>query len=289
MGRDRLCTALEVACLFYAGLGAAVALAGDTWVFAPWNDAMADALFGSDALPMDLRPLRSVLFGILGGSIVGKWVAAFFVARWGVRRYSRAAWMTSVVALGAWFSIDTTVSIASGAFFNVWMINVFPLVLVGGLLAALGPTTRSVTPARRRVAGDWVLPACMVALSLSGLVFAYGTAGPLMAPWIRAAAEAGMMGAPDEGTALLAFLAGPIGGTVFAHFVLLASATWFWPGERWAAGAVVASLAAWLVFDVSLSLWHDAAFNVLLIDLPCAGLSAVGLAAWGLTQRSLAQ
>ena len=252
-------------------MGVVVAVAGTSQLFAPWHLALAEAFGFTPSRQPDAA--LELLFGILGGSICGKWLATAAVVHFGGPWAKPALWF----ALLSWFGIDSAVSALHGAWFNIWMINLAPLILVGGLIFRWTPPEKESAEVRRR--GDTLLIATLALLSLSGLVFAFGTSSPLMAPWL----ERWHALIADDASAdrLLAFLGGPIGGTVFAHFGLLAWAAWARPSASWLPLAVAGSVGAWFAIDATCSLLVGAAFNVLLIDLPClvAVLAALGLRA----------
>jgi len=74
-----------------------------------------------------------------------------------------------------------------------------------------------------------------------------------------------------------------IGATFLGHFLMLALALRHAAGERWALHAVAVSMMGWFLVDATASIWHDAWFNVWMIDLP----SLVALALpWSLATRS---
>jgi len=276
MRHPRLQAALELACLFYAFVGVAVAAIGVSPPLSIWHDAAASAILGAPAFPEDLVRFQTLLTGILGGCIVGKWAAAYLVARWGLRADAPWAWPALVINLAAWFVIDSGVSLAAGAAFNVWWINLAPLFIVGGLLAALKPPRVGlpVAPAL----GPRLLAATMAALACTGLVFAFWMEGPLMAPWVSAAAALHPAADPADAAALLGFMGGPIGRCVAAHFLTLVAPAA--AGDARAPAMVAVSAAAWLSLDASRSALEGAWFNLLLVDLPTVVACALGIWAW---------
>ncbi len=106
---------LEWACLAFAGVGLMVAVAGGTAAFAVYRAEIARVFFGSSQLPAPAADLASFLFVPLGGAIVGKWVAAAYLARLGIRRGDRWGYLASWVGLLSWFSVDSAVSLYLGA------------------------------------------------------------------------------------------------------------------------------------------------------------------------------
>ncbi|MCA9644347.1 MAG: hypothetical protein KC492_26815, partial [Myxococcales bacterium] len=114
-----------------------------------------------------------LLLGILGGSIAGKWVAAAYVVVRGGAFAKRTLW----VGLLSWFLIDSFVSARHGAWFNIWMINIVPLVLTGALISLWQAPTRA--PETRSLNSvDRLFVLALVILASTGLLFAFWMEGP---------------------------------------------------------------------------------------------------------------
>ena len=201
--------------------------------------------------PEDLH----LLLGILGGSIVGKWAAALGLAS--IRQ--RWAWWSLLAGLLVWFLLDSEVSAAHGAWFNLWMANLWPLLLVGGALA-LHPRGGQGPPPRWTPLA-W---ACLVN-AVGGLVMAVGINTPLFQVWTSR-----VLANPDW----LGLLFGPIGATICAHFVMLVPAA-----RRGHDRLVVLTVLAWFVVDSARTVAEGAWFNLLLINLPCLVMVG-GAALW---------
>ncbi len=82
---------------------------------------------------------------------------------------------------------------------------------------------------------------------------------------------------PEDVKEFKAFILGPLGGTIAGSFLLQAFIAHipFKRREKWAYNASVASLLLWFTVDSSVSLYHGAVFNVLLVNL--VSLIAIGL------------
>jgi hypothetical protein len=218
------------------------------------------------------------MLGILGGSIAGKWTAAWWLVHWPLRRGRAWAWWASVAGLLGWFAIDSAVSAAHGAWFNIAAVNLVPLVIVGALLWSVRDATGGDAVARPASGEAEPVPAgqprrllgaVMALFAATGLVFAFGMHSPLMATWRAQAASLYLGGTLDaQAWDLLTFLGGPIGGTVFAHFLMLALAARAQPREATLAAAIAGSVAVWFSIDATSSALHGAWFNIVLIDLP---------------------
>ncbi len=238
--------ALLAACIFFAGVGLGVAIAPEA--FGPWIDR-AEQAFGPRP------PHFALLMGILGGSIVGKWVAAAWLAT----LRERWAWWALLTGLVVWFAVDSLTSLAWGAGFNVWMINLFPLAAVG-LALALHPRGAEGSPPRWNLLA-WV---CLVN-AVAGLAMATLVNTPLFDLWTR------HVDAPRE---WLGFLFGPIGGTIAAHFAMLVPAA-----RRGRVDLVVSSVLAWFLVDSARSAMEGAWFNLWIVNVPCLVL-VLGAALW---------
>lgn len=269
--RSPIARALAATTIAFVALGVALPVAIDAPPFAPYRDALDDAI-GSGADPRT----RTLLFGITGGSIAGKWVAHLALVSPLVRgeRWARRA---SVAGLASWLVLDSTISLAHGAWWNVVYVNVVPVLTFGALLALTrSADAGSAPPAITPGSPAWWVMAVAALGATSGLVIALGGTSMLFAPWRAGLGEAHYGGAlPPAASHLAATLFGPIGGATFAQFLLLGSLA----RERVARGDVraldwtIASLLAWLVPDCAWSLASGGLFNVLLVNVPFAALT----------------
>lgn len=263
--------ALAATALAFVGLGLALPVAIDTLPFAPYRAALEAGIGGG----LDLRT-RTLLLGITGGSIAGKWVAHLALVG-PLARGERWARHASASGLASWFLLDSVVSLAHGAWWNVVYVNVVP-VLTFGVLLAVAPASRpsSAPPAIVRGSPAWWAMAVALLGAGTGLVIALGGTSVLFEPWHAALADAHYGGASPPSAALLAASCfGPIGGSTFAQFLLLGALA----RERVSRGDVraldwaIASFLAWLVPDCAWSLASDGVFNVLLVNVPFAALA----------------
>lgn len=280
MDVGRLVRAYQRVCLGFVGLGVALALAGATPLFGWWRGAVARDLFGAAALPPDVARLAGLTDAILGASIAGKWLAAWWLARGPLAAGRAWAWRASVAALALWWLVDSGVSLAVGAPANVMLVNGAPPLFAGSLLVMLRrhrASTAAALGARPR--GWWALEVVCWGNVALGLLVAVAPRWGGFAVW-----GAGLdrwLGAPaSPATALwLRFVAGPVGGTVAAHFLLLAWAARRAPGAPWVRRAVVTSVLAWGAIDGALSVALGAWFNLVYVDLPCLALVLIATAA----------
>lgn len=102
--------------------------------FAPRNDAIARVFFDGAWTPRVIA-FHAFSAGPLGGTIAGFYVLQAFIAAVPFRRREPWAWQATLAGMLVWFVIDSAVSIAHGAAFNVYLVNLVPLVLFGVPLA----------------------------------------------------------------------------------------------------------------------------------------------------------
>jgi hypothetical protein len=266
---------LEGVCLSFVGLGVCLPIAYASAPFALYRSAIADAI--GDASLVD-GPTARLAVGIIGGSIAGKWLAHWAVVRFGVRERQRWALRATVFGLLAWFVVDSLSSLIAGAWANVVMVNLLPLVLVLPLVARLRRSCgEAAPPSDPQQAGPARLSFATALVGIaSGLAIAFAMGTPLFARWWDALGDAQFGGqAPSEGArAIVRFFAGPIGGSTAGHFVLLAFVARhaIRAGERWAPRWSLLSILAWAVTDSAWSVSAGGIFNVLLVNVPCAVL-----------------
>ena len=99
-----------------------------------WDGLAAQALYGTETLPQQARPLGRLLLVLLGATDAGFFAQLYFLVRYGIGAGERWAHRGAVAGLLVWFVIDSTGSIALGAWFNVALVNVPALLIVGGPL-----------------------------------------------------------------------------------------------------------------------------------------------------------
>ena len=275
---ERAATALEVVCLGFASLGLVLPLAYATPMFALYREAVAAAV-SDPALPAS-SPTLTLVLGITGGSIAGKWVAHWAVVRFGVRHRQRWARDATLAGLLSWLALDSASSLWAGAWANVVFVNVMPPLLLGPLLWRVWSSCdRPPDPAdaRHRSPARLALATAVIGCG-TGLVIALGMDTPLFDVWRAGLADAHFGGAPISAStrALVRFFAGPIGGATLGQFVLLAYiAKYALPaGAGWAWRASLGSLLVWALVDCGYGVVSGGAFNILLVNLPCLGLVA---------------
>jgi hypothetical protein len=280
--RAFLVRALAATAVAFVALGLVLPLAIDTPPFALYRDAL-EAEVGR------VEPrTRMLLLGITGGSIAGKWVAHLALVG-ALARGERWARRASLAGLASWFVLDSAVSLAHGAWWNVAYVNVVPLVTFGALVAMThGADTGAPPEVVRGSPAWWALLAAAIGAT-SGLVIALGGSSALFEPWRAALGEAHHGGPlPSTAARFAATFFGPIGGSTFAQFLILGALA----RERVSRGDLraldwtLASFFAWFVPDCAWSLGSGGLFNVLLVNLPFAAvlLPPLAWARWKLAR-----
>jgi hypothetical protein len=238
--------------------------------FASYREALANWAVGAATIPDADVDLVGLLLGITGGSIAGKWIVHACLARGPLAEGRAWARDLTLRGLALWFLVDSACSLRIGAAFNVWMINLAPLLLVG-LPLWLSRSRFEDEPA------PVLLPAAAVLCrwtslfgASTGLVIAVGGATPLFGPWFAGLESAHYGGAAltDGARRLALFFFGPVGGCVLAQFVLLTGLVLREGASRRVAAAGVLSIGGWFFIDSAWGLVHDGLFNILLVNLP---------------------
>lgn len=258
---------LLLACGAFAVVGLTVAALGEA-VFGLWRDQVAWSIWGAP-FPDELRAYAGFTDGVLGGSIVGKWVACAWLVHEPIRRRERWGLVALLAAHLGWFAIDATASLLCGAAVNIWLIDLLPLATVLGLALSLWPYTRSTDPPPKpRPSVRVLLAVCLLSIVI-GVASAFAIRSPLFAVYDQATADA-FFGGATEGRWVdwQRFTYGLIGATLAGHFVALAAMLWRAPAERWVLRAVATSMTAWFLVDTAACVAHGAWFNILQINLP---------------------
>lgn len=126
---------LTYANVFTVIVGLLIAFAGNSLVFEIHNDYTRDIFFSGEFSPEALK-FKNWLFGVIGGTIVGFHVLMIMISENSFKRKEKWAYQAMWYGLLSWFVIDSSVSIYYQAIYNVVLINLFALVLIGIPLVA---------------------------------------------------------------------------------------------------------------------------------------------------------
>jgi len=135
MAFESWCRYMLGASLFFVLFGVVAAVASNTCLFEFWTVRIDEAFFGG-RVPTEALEMRGFLMGPLGGTIAGSYLLQAFVVAVPFRRRERWAWHAVLWGMLLWFVVDSSVSAWHGAYFNIVMINLMPLIVFGPALYA---------------------------------------------------------------------------------------------------------------------------------------------------------
>ncbi|MFK7924129.1 MAG: hypothetical protein AB8H47_19380 [Bacteroidia bacterium] len=113
------------------GVGLIAAFAGNSIFFELHNTYTQELFFQGQAISGDMLALKNWLFGIIGGTIVGYHILMIFITVYPFKERQRWSWVALWTGLLSWFVIDSGISSFYGAYYNVYLINLVALVLIG--------------------------------------------------------------------------------------------------------------------------------------------------------------
>ena len=122
---------LSYANVLTIGVGLLVAFAGNSFFFAMHNEFTQKVFFNGAAISPALMPFKNWLFGIIGGTIVGFHVLMLMISEHAFKNKEPWAYRTLWWGLLSWFVIDSGISMYYSALYNVVLINMVALVLIG--------------------------------------------------------------------------------------------------------------------------------------------------------------
>jgi len=112
-------------------VGILLAFFGNSFVFKLHNSYTQNVFFGGDVISGDMLQFKNWLFGIIGGTIAGFQLLIIFISENAFKNKERWAYQAILYALILWFVIDSSISIYTGALYNVIIINLVALFLIG--------------------------------------------------------------------------------------------------------------------------------------------------------------
>jgi hypothetical protein len=279
---------IELCSWAFVALGVLLPFAFHSALFTPYSDALARFAYGSTRIPPADADLAGLMVGITGGSIAGKWIVHALVARGPLAEGKAWARDLTLGGLAAWFFADSAASLMLGASFNVWMINLVPMALVGLPLVwswQRFPGDSAESPAALRGVARVCFWAALFGAS-TGIGIAFGGSTPLFAQWFAGLEASHYAGAPLDPSArrlALAFF-GPIGGSTLAQFGMLAMLVRREPERLRTAATGCASIVSWFAIDSAYGAAHRGWFNIAMVNLPAI---AVTLPPWILLAKRL--
>lgn len=127
---------LLAASLLFAAQALSWVALGSFDPFGLWDGLAAEALHGG-ATPPAVAAFRRFVLGPFGATTAAYFVLFAAVARWPLRAGEPWAWWALSGSLGLWFVVDSLASLARGGLFNVLLVNVPCLIVLGIPLLAL--------------------------------------------------------------------------------------------------------------------------------------------------------
>lgn len=119
-------------------VSAIFAIQGITWMFFGSFDPfgfytrlMAQAFWDTSSLTPEAQKTFAFAVVPLGATTTGYFILVHFLVKYAFPRRERWAYQAVVVALLVWFGLDTGFSLLHGAWFNVFVVNLPCLVMMG--------------------------------------------------------------------------------------------------------------------------------------------------------------
>lgn len=112
-------------------VGILVAFAGNTFFFELHNSYTKNIFLGGNEFPANILEFKNWLFGIIGATIVGFHLLMVMISENAFKKKEPWAYKTMWYGLLSWFVIDSAISIFYGAIYNVILINIIALILIG--------------------------------------------------------------------------------------------------------------------------------------------------------------
>ena len=122
---------LTYANVLTVGVGLMVAFAGNSFFFDIHNTFTKKVFFNGMQFSDDVLNFKDWLFGIIGGTIVGFHILMIMISENAFKQRERWAYVALWYGLLSWFVIDSGISIFYGAVYNVVLINLVALILIG--------------------------------------------------------------------------------------------------------------------------------------------------------------
>jgi hypothetical protein len=112
-------------------VGLMIAFSGNSFIFSAYNTSLKTVFFHSSDLSPEILQFKNWFFGVIGGTIVGFHILMLMVSEFAFKRKEPWAYVALCLSLLSWFLIDSSISIYYGALFNVVLINLVALILIG--------------------------------------------------------------------------------------------------------------------------------------------------------------
>jgi len=122
---------LTYANVMTVGVGLLVAFAGNSFFLEIHNEFTTLVFFNGQAFSSEVLQFKNWLFGIIGGTIVGFHVLMIMISENAFKKKEKWAYQALWYGLLSWFIIDSSISFYYHAIYNIVLINLVALVLIG--------------------------------------------------------------------------------------------------------------------------------------------------------------
>ena len=277
---------LLISSIFFTIVGVVTALFSDSFIFDGYNQEIAALFWGQADIPEGVLSFKKFIFGPLGMTIAGKWILMIYIAACPFKEKERWAFEASWAGLLSWFTIDSAVSIYYGADFNIYRVNIFPLIFIG--LPLLMTRRYFILPKAGSEENEgavsfwqsWLFAVSLLFIGM-GLLTSFMSTSFIFRPYNILLAQTfwETNTIPKEFLDFKGFIFGPLGGTLVGYMVLMAYIVKFpfRKGKKEAYWAIVVALLTWFLVDTMISLYHEAYFNIAMANLPTLFLIGIPL------------
>jgi hypothetical protein len=120
--------------LLYSSIAFAIvsvffAIDGDNPVFETYNRAMISYFWSKDNVPEELPAFLSFVRGPMGGTMTCCYIMLAYIAAFPFKNKERWARNAIIAGFGGWVLLDSAVCLYHGLFFQVFIINLFSVVV----------------------------------------------------------------------------------------------------------------------------------------------------------------
>ena len=112
-------------------VGLLVAFAGNSFFFEIHNNYTKDVFMNGNEFEANILELKNWMFGIIGGTIVGFHILMVMISENSFKKKELWAYKAMWIGLMSWFIIDSGISFYYGAVYNIILINLAALILIG--------------------------------------------------------------------------------------------------------------------------------------------------------------
>lgn len=106
------------------------AISGNFDPFGIYKTAIENQFWSGSAMPNDAELTFTFLLAPLGATCAGFFFMQFFIATYAYANREMWSYYAVIVPFSTWFIIDTIMSFAHGAYFNIYLANLPALVIM---------------------------------------------------------------------------------------------------------------------------------------------------------------